>query len=134
MMERYLADRIKGMLAEPAMGDLITREVSDAELAGWLDRQDMGAWRSTTSSGKPYPLVQERFGIVRGGAGVGKTTVLKAIAGLRGVRPDHPHDGPGGKVWSRPTNRRGRSDSPKCLTEGRPVPRCEIDRGMGGRR
>ena len=80
MMERYVADRIRQMLAEPPMGDLIAREVSDAELAGWLDRQDMGVALDDEQREAVRLAVQTRFGIVRGGAGVGKTTVLKAIA------------------------------------------------------
>lgn len=81
MMERYVADRIKEMLAEPAMGDLIAREVSDAELAAWLDRQDdLGVALDDEQREAVRIAVQQRFGIVRGGAGVGKTTVLKAVA------------------------------------------------------
>lgn len=80
MMERYVADRIREMLAEPAMGDLIAREVSDAELAAWLDRQDLGVALDDEQREAVRIAVQERFGIVRGGAGVGKTTVLKAVA------------------------------------------------------
>lgn len=80
MMERYVADRIKEMLAEPAMGDLIAREVSDAELGAWLDRQDMGVALDDEQREAVRIAVQQRFGIVRGGAGVGKTTVLKAVA------------------------------------------------------
>ncbi|MFK4507438.1 AAA family ATPase [Bradyrhizobium daqingense] len=80
MMERYVADRIREMLTEPAMGDLIAREVSDAELAAWLDRQDMGVALDDEQREAVRIAVQERFGIVRGGAGVGKTTVLRAVA------------------------------------------------------
>lgn len=80
MMERYVADRIREMLAEPAMGDLIAREVSDAELAAWLNRQDMGVALDDEQREAVRIAVQERFGIVRGGAGVGKTTVLRAVA------------------------------------------------------
>lgn len=80
MMERYVADRIRQMLDEPAMGDLIAREVSDAELGGWLDRQDLGVALDDEQRAAVRIAVQERFGIVRGGAGVGKTTVLKAVA------------------------------------------------------
>ncbi|MHC2279884.1 exodeoxyribonuclease V alpha subunit [Bradyrhizobium diazoefficiens] len=80
MMERYVADRIREMLAEPAMGDLIAREVSDEELAAWLDRQDLGVALDDEQREAVRIAVQERFGIVRGGAGVGKTTVLRAVA------------------------------------------------------
>ncbi|WP_271565893.1 AAA family ATPase [Bradyrhizobium sp. CCBAU 11386] len=80
MMERYVADRIREMLAEPAMGDLIAREVSDGELHAWLDRQDLGVALDDEQREAVRIAVQERFGIVRGGAGVGKTTVLKAVA------------------------------------------------------
>lgn len=82
MMERYVVDRIRQMLEEPAMGDLIAREVSDAELHAWLDA---GAGGSGVRLDEEQRLavqiaVQARCGIVRGGAGVGKTTVLRTIA------------------------------------------------------
>lgn len=80
MMERYVAERIRTMLAEPAMGDLIAREVSDEELHAWLDRQDLGVTLDDEQREAVRIAVQERCGIVRGGAGVGKTTVLKAVA------------------------------------------------------
>lgn len=80
MMERYVADRIRQMLVEPAMGDLIAREVSDAELAAWLGRQDLGVALDDEQREAVRIAVQERIGIVRGGAGVGKTTVLRAVA------------------------------------------------------
>lgn len=80
MMERYVADRIRQMLVEPVMGDLIAREVSDPELTDWLGRQDLGVALDDEQREAVRIAVQERFGIVRGGAGVGKTTVLKAVA------------------------------------------------------
>ncbi|MEY9185043.1 exodeoxyribonuclease V alpha subunit [Bradyrhizobium sp. USDA 326] len=80
MMERYVADRIREMLSEPAMGDLIAREVSDEELAAWLERQDLGVALDDEQRAAVRVAIRERFGIVRGGAGVGKTTVLKAVA------------------------------------------------------
>lgn len=89
MMERYVADRIREMLAEPAMGDLVAREVSDAELVAWLDRQDMGLSLDDEQREAVRLAVRERFSIVRGGAGVGKTTVLRAFA-----RPARPSAGP----------------------------------------
>ncbi|MGO4513833.1 hypothetical protein AB4Z51_43410 [Bradyrhizobium sp. 2TAF36] len=67
------------MLAEPAMGDLITREVSDAEFNAWLDRPDL----VVALDDEQREAIQERFGIVRGCAGVGKTMVLKAVARAR---------------------------------------------------
>ncbi|UWU75884.1 hypothetical protein N2603_39050 [Bradyrhizobium huanghuaihaiense] len=51
MMERYVADRIREMLAAPAMGDLIAREVSDpSSPAGSTGGPH--AWRSTKSSAR----------------------------------------------------------------------------------
>jgi exodeoxyribonuclease V alpha subunit len=82
MMERFVADRIRQMLEEPAMGDLIAREVSGHELTAWLDRggRDFGVKLDDEQREAVRIAIQERCGIVRGGAGVGKTTVLKAVA------------------------------------------------------
>lgn len=78
MMERFVADRIRTMLAEPAMGDLIAREVSAEELDAWLDGADAGL--NDEQRRAVHLAIRERFGIVSGGAGVGKTTVLRAVA------------------------------------------------------
>lgn len=82
MMERYVAGRIREMLVEPAMGDLIAREVSNDELHSWLDRadQDFGVTLDQEQREAVRIAVQERIGVVRGGAGVGKTTVLRAVS------------------------------------------------------
>jgi exodeoxyribonuclease V alpha subunit len=78
MMERYVADRVRTMLAGPAMGDLIAREVSAGELDAWLDGAD--ATLNDEQRRGVHLAICERFGIVSGGAGVGKTTVLRAVA------------------------------------------------------
>lgn len=83
IMERYVADRIQAMLEQPAMGDLIARDVSTSELAAWLDQagEDLGVSLLDTEQREAVRIgVQERCGIVCGGAGVGKTTVLRAVA------------------------------------------------------
>lgn len=81
MMERYVADRIRTMLEEPVMGDLIAREVSTTELGSWLDAsKDLGVMLDAEQREAVRIAVQQRCGIIRGGAGVGKTTVLRAIA------------------------------------------------------
>jgi exodeoxyribonuclease V alpha subunit len=82
MMERYVADRIRAMLELPAMGDLIARDVSSSELYAWLDRSghDLGVPLDAEQREAVRIAVQEGCGIVRGGAGVGKTTVLRAVA------------------------------------------------------
>lgn len=81
MMERYVANRIRQMLEEPVMGDLIARDVSDAELTAWLDHgaRDFGFTLNEEQREAVRIAVQERCSIVRGGAGVGKTTVLMAV-------------------------------------------------------
>jgi exodeoxyribonuclease V alpha subunit len=78
MMERYVADRIRTMLETPAMGDLIAREVPAAELDAWLDRTD--GTLNDEQRRAVHLAIRERFGLVSGGAGVGKTTVLRAVA------------------------------------------------------
>ncbi len=82
MMERYVADRIRTMLEQPIMGDLIARYVSKDELDVWLDHaaEDLGVPLDTEQRAAVRIAVRERCGIVRGGAGVGKTTVLRAVA------------------------------------------------------
>jgi exodeoxyribonuclease V alpha subunit len=81
MMERYAAERVRDMLAGPAIGDLVARDVDDDCLSAWL----AGFCRDTGLELDPEQReavrigVQERYGLVVGGAGVGKTTVLKAL-------------------------------------------------------
>ncbi len=81
MMERHVARQIRDMVSGPAIGDLVAREVSDAEFDEWvpgfcaragldLNREQREAVRIG---------VRERFGLVTGGAGVGKTAVLRAL-------------------------------------------------------
>ncbi|MBM6581667.1 AAA family ATPase [Microvirga sp. BT689] len=81
MMERFVAGRIREMLDGPGMGDLIAREVDDAELDGWLTgaRAAIGVDLNDEQRAAVRLAVQGRFGLVLGGAGVGKTTVLRAV-------------------------------------------------------
>ena len=81
MMERYVLDRLRSMIDEPPMQDLIARDVSDEELAGWLGdaRDAVGVELDDEQREAVRLAVQGRVGLVLGGAGVGKTTVLRAV-------------------------------------------------------
>lgn len=82
MMEAYVASRIATMQTEPAMGDLIARDVMPEEveifLDGWSGAE--GVALDVDQRRAVHLAVCERVGLVTGGAGVGKTTVLRAIA------------------------------------------------------
>jgi exodeoxyribonuclease V alpha subunit len=82
VMERYVADRIRAMLSEPPIGDLFVQDVAQTELDTWLDqaRETLGIRLDCEQRHAVQIAVQKRCGIIRGGAGVGKTTVLKAVA------------------------------------------------------
>ncbi|MBJ3784191.1 AAA family ATPase [Devosia sediminis] len=84
MMEQFVARRLEQMVKPPMMEDLIAREVGadevTAALEDWCRREDLvldDEQRQAVEIG-----VRERFGIMTGGAGVGKTTVLKALVAL----------------------------------------------------
>jgi exodeoxyribonuclease V alpha subunit len=82
MMERYVCDRVRAMLANPVMGDVIAREVTTDDIQAWIERSGrvLGVELDPEQREAVRIGLQERCGIIRGGAGVGKTTVLKAIA------------------------------------------------------
>ncbi|WP_162003504.1 AAA family ATPase [Microvirga tunisiensis] len=81
MMEQYVTERILDMLEGPATDDLIAREVGNTELETWLDgtRGAIGVDLNEEQRAAVRLAVQSRFGLVLGGAGVGKTTVLRAV-------------------------------------------------------
>lgn len=81
MMERFVADRLQAMIEDPGMGDLIARKVSDADLDRWLgaSRGAIGVDLHQQQAQAVRLAMQGRFGLVTGGAGVGKTTALRAI-------------------------------------------------------
>ncbi|HML44358.1 MAG TPA: AAA family ATPase [Hyphomicrobium zavarzinii] len=81
MMEAYVASRLLTALSEPAQGDLIAREVPEEEIDQWLDgaRREVGVELNEEQRAAVRLAVRSRFGMVLGGAGVGKTTVLKAV-------------------------------------------------------
>ncbi|WP_395820706.1 ATP-dependent RecD-like DNA helicase, partial [Devosia sp.] len=84
MMEAFVASRLAQVMAPPEMEDLIAREVSDIEVAraldDWCSQERLildDEQRQAVRIG-----VRHRFGIMTGGAGVGKTTVLKSLVAL----------------------------------------------------
>ncbi|KQQ45675.1 hypothetical protein ASF58_19055 [Methylobacterium sp. Leaf125] len=81
MMERYVMARILSMASGPPIGDLVARDVGDEELEGWLDRTRLAAGVELNDEQRAAVqlAVQGRVGLVLGGAGVGKTTVLKMV-------------------------------------------------------
>lgn len=81
MMERFVLERLRTMTSGPAVGDLVARDVGDAELQHWLDRAGgaVGVELNEEQQSAVRLAVQGRIGLVLGGAGVGKTTVLKAV-------------------------------------------------------
>ena len=81
MMERAVVEAVATMLEGQGSEDPIARNVGPAEVDAWLDR---AAAVSDVELGEDQraavPLaLTSRFGLVVGGAGVGKTTVLKAV-------------------------------------------------------
>lgn len=80
-MERFVAARLQSMTGDLEMGDLIAREVSDVDLDRWLDdsRAAIGVDLDQEQRQAVRLAIQRRFGLIMGGAGVGKTTVLRAI-------------------------------------------------------
>ncbi|WP_127752629.1 AAA family ATPase [Devosia sp. 1566] len=82
MMEAYVADRIAAMAAPPEMDDLIAREVSAEEVDQFLDgwTRARGLVLDEDQRDAVHLGVRSRFSLVLGGAGVGKTTVLNAVA------------------------------------------------------
>lgn len=81
MMEAYVAEAITAMLKEQQVGDLIAREVEVQEVDAWLATasETMDVELGTEQREAVHLALRSRFGLVVGGAGVGKTTVLKAI-------------------------------------------------------
>lgn len=82
MMEAYVSEGIATMANAPEMDDLIAREVSAEEIDRFLD-----SWTRTNGVALDFDQRQAvhlgvrcRFSLVLGGAGVGKTTVLNAVA------------------------------------------------------
>lgn len=81
MMERYVDFRIRTISEPPAIEDLIAREVGEEELDGWLDgaADQIGVILNAEQRNAVHLAIRGRFGLILGGAGVGKTTVLKAV-------------------------------------------------------
>lgn len=81
MMEAFVAETIIGLLAKRGSEDLIAREVGEQELDDWLDDASgtIGVDLGSEQRAAVRLALLGRFGLLVGGAGVGKTTVLKAI-------------------------------------------------------
>lgn len=81
MMEGYIAMRISAMCQPATIGDLIARPVEREELDAWLDkaRRAVGVDLNAEQRAAVHQALRRRFGLVSGGAGVGKTTVLRAV-------------------------------------------------------
>lgn len=81
MMEAFVADALAGLLAERRSEDLIAREVGAQELDAWLDDASatIGVDLGIEQRAAVQMALRSRFGLLTGGAGVGKTTVLKAV-------------------------------------------------------
>lgn len=81
MMEKYIADRVAKAGQVPLMKDLIAREISDAECEDWFRRSN--AETDFTLDKEQRDAVRlalrSRFALLLGGAGVGKTTVLRSV-------------------------------------------------------
>ncbi|WP_279479468.1 AAA family ATPase [Aureimonas sp. SK2] len=80
-MEDYVAARLRTMVATPPSGDLVARRVDPGEIAtflnDWTSRHRLSLDEDQARAVRV--ATTERIAIVTGGAGVGKTTVLKAI-------------------------------------------------------
>jgi exodeoxyribonuclease V alpha subunit len=81
MMECFVKERIHLMASGPPVGDLVARNVDDAEIERWLGQAQaaVGVEMNDEQRSAVRLAVQGRVGLVLGGAGVGKTTVLKAV-------------------------------------------------------
>lgn len=81
MMEGYVAGRLRAMASAGPTGDLVARPSTDVEIDAWLRREGVSdqlvldpEQRQAVRMGVQAPL-----GLLVGGGGVGKTTVLKAV-------------------------------------------------------
>ena len=81
MMEATAASTIASMLEASGSGDLIAREVHPEEVDRWLDRSvgTSGIDLGEEQRAAVRLALTSRFALIVGGAGVGKTTVLKAV-------------------------------------------------------
>jgi exodeoxyribonuclease V alpha subunit len=81
VMERYVEDRIRGMGLAAKQGDLLLAPIAVAAIAEALGQfQRAQNYVLTDEQCAAVALgVNRHFGLILGGAGVGKTTVLKAL-------------------------------------------------------
>lgn len=81
MMEGYVADRLRTMATDTPTGDLVARPVTDAGIDAWLrgDRNGDGLVLDPEQRQAVRMGMQAPLGLLVGGGGVGKTTVLKAV-------------------------------------------------------
>ena len=81
MMETFVAEAVVELLARHGSEDLIAREVDDQDLDAWLEdaSKTIGVDLGDEQRAAVRMALLGRFGLLVGGAGVGKTTVLKAV-------------------------------------------------------
>lgn len=86
MMEGYVAGRLRAMTASAPVGDLVARPVTGPEVERWLRDAEASAGPVLDPEQREAVRLglQAALGLMVGGAGVGKTTALRAICGAAG--------------------------------------------------
>lgn len=81
MMETYVADRIGDLLADRGVRDLLTSRTTDEQIRTWLDARERAGGTVLDPEQRDAVVMGVRapVGILVGGAGVGKTTVLRTM-------------------------------------------------------
>jgi exodeoxyribonuclease V alpha subunit len=81
VMERYVERRVHRMLADRKHADLFLAQLADNEISAALDQfQKTQGYQLTSEQRSAVAMaVNQSFALLLGGAGVGKTTVLRAV-------------------------------------------------------